>query len=330
MLNIIYAGSPDIAVIPLKKLAELAESTQKFRIAGVLTNPPSPHGRSKLLVPTPVALVSEEISTKYGTNIPILTPEKLDEQARTQVKELQPDFLVCFAYGHIFGPKFMELFALGGVNLHPSLLPKYRGCAPVPAAILNQEKKTGVSVQKIAQQMDSGNILCQTEIQLDGTETAGMLLEKTAQIGADQLARIVLKTSESMQVPQGTPQDDKQATYSSMLRKEDGLIDWNKSAKEIDAQVRAFNPWPGAYTIANNLTLKIHETSLYKSQDDNFQDILPGTVIKADKQFGVLVQTGNGVLCIQKLQWQAKKAVNWKEFINGSRNFCGTILGKKI
>ena len=329
MLNIIYAGSPDVAVIPLKRLVEISQTTGLFRIAGILTNPPSMQGRSKTPVPTAVGSATEEIAASFGINIPVLTPEKLNQDARDAIQQLNPDLLVCFAYGKIFGPKFMSLFKFGGINLHPSLLPKYRGCAPVPAAILNQETITGVSVQKVALQMDSGDILSQVKINLDGTEDSQSLLVKSAEIGANQIADIVLKIAETQQIPEGKTQDESQAYYCTMLRKEDGLIDWNRSAKEIDAQIRAFNPWPGAFTYFNGLSLKIQEAYATESADIPSDNAVNGQVIGTEKGKGIYIKTGDGFLCVQRLQLQAKKSVNWNEFINGSRNFCGAILGKQ-
>ncbi len=329
MLNIIYAGSPDVAVIPLKKLVEASQNTGLFKVVGVLTNPPTAQGRSKSLVPTAVASATEELSASFGINIPVLTPEKLNQDARDKIQQLNPDLLVCFAYGKIFGPKFMSLFKFGGINLHPSLLPKYRGCAPVPAAILNQESTTGVTVQKVALQMDSGDILSQIEINLDGTEDSESLLLKSAEIGANQIVDIVLKIAETHQIPEGQAQNESQASYCTMLRKEDGLIDWNHSAKEIDAQIRAFNPWPGAFTYFNGLSLKIQEAFATDSINIPSDNTELGQVIGSEKGKGIYIKTGNGFLCVKRLQLQAKKSVNWNEFINGSRNFCGAILGKQ-
>ena len=165
MIKELYAGSPDAAAKTFKILNEKAMENG-FEIAGVLTNPPSAKGRHKELVPTAVGLAARK------AGIPVLEPEKLDGSARDAVAALQPDMLVCFAYGHIFGPKFMELFRFGGINLHPSALPQFRGCTPVNAAILNGLEKTAFSVQKVSAKMDEGNILAQVEVCLDGTENA--------------------------------------------------------------------------------------------------------------------------------------------------------------
>ena len=329
MLRILYAGSPQAAAIPLRHLGQAATHGKDFAIAGVLTNPPSAQGRSKALIPTPVVLAAEKLSAESGRIIPVLTPQKLDAAARDAVAELRPDLLVCFAYGKIFGPKFLSLFPLGGINLHPSLLPLYRGCAPIPAAILDRQAQTGVTVQKIALEMDSGNILSQVSLPLDGTETADSLLVQAAEIGGRQLEAVVLQAAQSGALPEGTPQDGSKATYCQMMKKEEGCICWNDSAAAIDAKIRAFTPWPGAFTCAQETTLKIHQAKVYaKELPVHIRSAYPeppaaGTVLGVDRAEGILVQTGEGILCVTNLQWQAKKAMNWRDFMNGSPGFAG-------
>ncbi len=334
MINILYAGSPDVSAIPLERLiAESVTPGAQFRIAGVLTNPPAAQGRSKALVPTPVAQEAERAESRYGITVPVFTPEKLGAQAREQIAAVHPDLLVCFAYGKIFGPKFMALFPYGGINLHPSLLPAYRGCAPVPAAILDCKAETGITVQKLAAQMDSGNILLQRIIPLSGTETAGALLESAARAGAEMLLEIITGAAKNRAIPEGIPQNDADATYSAMLKKEDGLIDWHDTARAIDAKIRAFNPWPGAFTRVRGVQLKIHRAAVYggelpqQAREALDRGAIPGTVLGVDKKEGILIQTGNGILTAATLQWQTKKAVDWKDFINGSGDFPGTICG---
>ena len=327
MLRILYAGSPEAAAIPLLHLGKA--QGKDFTIVGVLTNPPSAQGRSKALIPTPVAQAAQKLEAELGTHIPVLTPEKLDATARDAVAELQPDLLVCFAYGKIFGPKFLSLFPMGGINLHPSLLPLYRGCAPIPAAILDQQDATGVTVQKLALEMDSGNILSQVTLPLSGTETADSLLMQAAEIGGNQLEEVILQAAQAGVLPEGIPQDGSKATYCQMMKKEEGCICWSDSASAIDAKIRAFTPWPGAFTCAQGTTLKIHQARVYRQeipahiQSAYPEAPAPGTVLGTDKKQGILVQTGEGILCITNLQWQAKKAMNWKDFMNGSPSFTG-------
>ena len=329
MVRILYAGSPEAAALPLVHLAKAASHGTEFTIAGVLTNPPSAQGRSKALIPTPVAQGAHQLEEELGCTIPVLTPEKLDAAAREAVAQLKPDLLVCFAYGRIFGPKFLSLFPLGGINLHPSLLPLYRGCAPIPAAILDQQQETGVTVQKLAQEMDSGDILSQVVLPLTGTETADSLLLRAAEIGGKQLEEIICQAAQRGSLPEGTPQDGSKATYCQMMKKEEGCICWNDSAAAIDARIRAFTPWPGAFTHAQGTSLKIHQAAVYKKNlPPHIQSAFPtppapGTVLGSDKAAGILIQTGDGILCVTNLQWQAKKAMSWKDFMNGSANFVG-------
>ncbi|WP_428770085.1 methionyl-tRNA formyltransferase [Treponema sp. HNW] len=325
MLKIVYAGSPDISAVLLKGLIDL----NRVHIAAVLTNAPAPAGRSKTPLPTPVAALA------YEKGLEVLEPEKLDASVRQRIAELKPDLLVCFAYGKIFGPKFLALFPKGGINLHPSLLPKYRGCAPVPAAILAGETKTGISVQRLALEMDCGDILAQKEIPLTGTETAAEVLSNAAVLAIPLVAEVIGQIEENRE--KAVVQDSSKACYCKSLVKTDALIDWTRSAEQICAQVRALQPWPGTYTCANGSKLYIHSASVYTGNlesaggkqrvvfctDDKPR--MPGRVIGTDKDCGILIQTGDGVLAVQVLQRETKKAVHWKDFFNGCRNFGGTL-----
>lgn len=324
MLKIIYAGSPAIAATPLIELAH----SQKHQVVGVITNPPAAQKRGKELVSTPVAQalnsINQERIQNGQTAIPLFEPQKLSEII-SAVQELKPDILVCFAYGKIFKPEFMALFLMGGINLHPSLLPLYRGCAPVPAAILHKDKETGFTVQRLAPQMDSGNILLQTRFALNGTEYADDILERASKEGGGLFLDVLDKLENG--TAEETVQKEENATYFGMLKKEDSAINWNDSAEDICAKIRAFEPWPGACTTANGTPLIIHRASVYNG-DLVFEDKAPGTVLDSNKKDGIFFKTGNGVLVVQNLQWQAKKAMNWKDFMNGARNFIGSVCGQ--
>lgn len=325
LLRIIFAGSPNISSVLLKDLLE--KQGNFYKVVGVLTNPPSVQKRKSTLIPTPV----EEVARKYqadnniseGCDWGIFTPLKLDGECREKIQSLNPDLLVCFAYGKIFGPKFMALFPKGGINVHPSLLPKYRGCAPVPAAILALEKQTGITVQRLAQEMDTGDVLLQKIIDLDGTENSESLLDFCAESSCPMVQEVLEKIADGSVV--GTPQEG-EPSYCTMLKKEDGLIDWSKTAEEIDGQIRAFYPWPSTFTKVGENQLQIHCAKLYYG--DVKTTGCPGKVLKADKQNGILVETGNGILALENLQWQTKKAMGWKDFINGAKDFEGKILGQ--
>ncbi|MCL2208546.1 MAG: methionyl-tRNA formyltransferase [Treponema sp.] len=322
-MRLLFAGSPAISVPSLETLGGMKEG---FEIAGVLTNPDSPKGRHGNPVPTDVGEAAVELNRQFeeqgGSTFPILKPAKLDEVLREQIKSLKPDLLISFAYGHIFGPKFMALFPLGGINIHPSLLPEYRGPSPVQASILNRDSVTGITVQTIEQEVDSGNILAARQLQLTGRETAGSL-SRTVSLEAALMLPAVLREILAGNT-KGTPQDHKKASYCCLVKKEDGFIDWKKSAAEIEAKVRAFNPWPLCRTIHNGRELFILESDIYSGGSDCPQC---GLVLGIDKKSGILVQTGKGALAVTCLQYQAKKALFWQEFLNGARDFTGSILG---
>lgn len=317
MLKILYAGSPEPSALLLELLLNDTSLTESdCSIVGVLSNPPSAQGRHKELIPTPVDTIAE----KKG--IPVFTPEHLDSELRSKIAPLGADLLVCFAYGHIFGPKFLAMFKYGGINLHPSLLPRYRGCTPVPAAILHRDIETGISVQKLALEMDAGDLLAQVKIPLAGTETAGSLLEESARTGAQMLSAILCGISVSGKFPDTAPQTGV-PSYTELIQKEDGHIDWKKSAEEIDAQIRAYTPDPGCWTMSGTQMLRILEAHLVSGSS---ADAVPGTVAAYDKKEGILFCTGSGLLAVTRLQWQTKKAMEYRDFMNGSRNFVSTVL----
>lgn len=358
MLKILYAGSPSPAATTLRLLLDGSQAQEaggrSYQIAGVLTNPPSAKGRHKELVPTDVGLLAQE------RGIPVFCPQKLDAAAREQIAAQGFDALVCFAYGKIFGPKFLSLFKAGGVNVHPSLLPKYRGATPVPAAILNCDAETGVTVQTLALGMDEGEILAQEKIALDGTETTDSLLDKSAQIAAALLDGLLRDTAAALSFPKGKAQDG-EPSYTKTISKDDALINWNDSAAKIAAAIRAYTSEPGAWTRIggeSGETLKIlkavavDEECLQNgegagrnqngsqaqeaapSSQSGVSDLsalsgqssVPGTVAAFDKKRGILIKCGDGLLCVTELQRQQKKAMGYKDFMNGARDFVGTRL----
>jgi methionyl-tRNA formyltransferase len=317
----LFAGSSAIAVPSLEALSRLCLEDPAFRLVGLLTNPDSRRGRGGKTAPTDVAAAAAAL----GIPPVLLKPEKLDGAAREAVTALAPDLLVSFAYGRIFGPRFLGLFPLGGINAHPSLLPRHRGATPIPAAILGRERETGVSIQRLALKMDAGDILAQEPIPLNGRETALSLSAVAAEKGAELLVR-TLRDIEAGRAA-GTRQDDDKATYCSVIDKDDGLIDWSQGAEEIDAQIRAYTPWPLCRTTHRGQDLYILEGSPYEGKGAAASpDKAPGTVLGADGEAGILVQTGKGVLAVSRLQYAAKKALPWRDFLNGARDFAGSRL----
>jgi len=312
-LRILFAGSPAIALPSL----EAVYNHNEFETAGVLTNADSPRGRHGTPEPTDVAAAAQRMNI-----MPVLKPEKLDAAAREQVASLTPDLLVSFAYGHIFGPKFLALFPLGGINIHPSLLPKYRGPSPIQAAILNRDTVTGITIQTIAPEMDQGDILAVEKIELSGTETAGSLGELAAQKAAGLLVQVLMKIKDGTVTK--TAQNHNEASYCKLISRDDGLIDWSLSAAKIEAKIRAFDQGPLCRTIHNGRELYILKADIFKGQA---QEKGCGQVLGIDKENGILIQTGDGILSVTQLQYQAKKALVWRDFLNGARDFLGSQLG---
>lgn len=305
MLRILFAGSPDISATVLQGLID-----NDYPPCAVLSNPPKAQGRHKTLIHTPVAVLAQE------KNIPLFCPEKLTSEVREQISALNIDLLVCFSYSKIFGPKFLGLFPHGGINIHPSLLPKYRGCAPVPAAILSGETQSGVTIQKLALKMDSGDILIQQNMPIADNDTTESFLKRAAEASIPLLVTTLKKIESGEVISQS--QEDECASYCTMLQKEDGLIDWEQSACEIHCQIRAFKPWPVAFTYLKKEIIFIHG-AIVSSHDDTQKKA--GTILGTDKNEGVLIQTGKGVLAVQYLQKAGKKMLYWKDFLNGVHDF---------
>ena len=328
-MKILYAGSPLASAVVLKKLIDASASVEGLEIAGVLTNPPSAKGRRSDLIPTEVALVAS------AAGIPVFEFDHLMAEAREAVAPLGCDLLVSFDYGRIFGPKFLGMFPLGGINLHPSALPAYRGCTPVPAAILNGESRLGVSVQKLALKTDEGDILAQGFIDLDGSETTLSLMDGDAVLSSDGLSgsSAVSETGSSLLIEvlkkacaEGKLEGEAQkgaASYTPFLKKEDGIIDWSRTATEIDRQIRAYTPWPLCSAEFNGGRVLILKARV----SDEKTDLECGTVLPYRKAVGIEIACGQGtVLVVSELQLQGKKAMDYKSFLNGARNFIGTVL----
>ncbi|MDR2784310.1 MAG: methionyl-tRNA formyltransferase [Treponema sp.] len=324
MIRVIFAGSPEIAVPALRALAAL-EAEGVCSLAAVLTNPDSAKGRIGKSEPTELGAAALELSPRPK----LLKFEKLDGSAREEIAALKPDILVCFAYGKIFGPKFLALFPLGGINVHPSLLPRWRGPSPVQAAILHGDAETGVCIQRVALKMDSGEILARERFPLSGRETALSLGRTAAEKGAALVSARIRRISAEGRLPPGEKQDDAGALYSTLVTKEMGRIDWNVPAVEIDRKIRAFTPWPPCLTRFGGTDLCLLEGRPFEGDLTGLsgkESAPPGTVLGTDKKWGILVQTGDGIFAVEKLRFPARKALDWRAFLNGTSNFTGSRL----
>jgi methionyl-tRNA formyltransferase len=320
-VRILFAGTPAIAVPALEAVA------RSFDLAAVLTNPDAPAGRGGRLAASPV----KQACLSLG--LEVLEPARLDAPLVDRVRRLEPELLVVAAYGRIFRPEFLSLFPRGAVNLHPSLLPRHRGPAPIAATILAGDVEGGVTIQRVAAAVDTGAILAQERVPLDGTETAGSLAERLAPLGAELLVRVL----EDIEYGRATEreQEHERATYCRKLTKADGLIDWREDALTISRKVRAFDPVPGAYTRCGGRLLNLLDAFPAPAECPpsmaglgSGPSMAPGVVLRADKRYGILVSTGQGLLCVRRLQLEARKALEWRAFCNGVPGFVGSRLGE--
>jgi len=311
-MRVLFCGSPLFAVPSLEAIAANHE------VLGVLTNHDRSAGRGKHSQQTPVKAKALELG------LPLFQPERIDNVFINLIKNLNPELLAVAAYGKIFKSNFLDIFSKGGINLHPSLLPQLRGPSPIPAVILAGHKQSGVTIQRLALEMDSGHILAQKRIGLTGKEATASLTEKLAVMGAG----LFVTTIDSLEkgVVKEYAQKEEEASYCKIIKKNDGLIDWGTSADMIERMVRAYNPWPQAFTNYKGLRLAILSGGVLPEKRD-FSSARNGGVVGVDKSYGILVKTGQGMLYIEKLQLQSKKPNDWRSFLNGQRTFIGSFLG---
>ncbi len=306
-MKVLFAGTPSIAVPSLQAVAQTHE------VRGVLTAPDTRKGRGKKLTPPPVKLAAQELG------IPVIQHARTGREAREAAAQLQADILVVYAYGRIFGPKFLSLFPLGGINVHPSLLPKYRGSSPISSVILNGEEETGITIQTLSLECDAGDIILQRRFPLSGREHALELTDRCALEGASLLAEALDLMEAGKAAP--TPQHHEDATYCRQIEKEHGRIIWESDACSIDRQVRAYIPWPGAYTCFKGMKLTITQAEPI----DGRIDFPPGNVFA--KEGGIMVAAGSGALRIKRLQLASRKEMDWISFLNGNPEILGSRLG---
>lgn len=296
--KILFMGTPEFAIPSLERLT-------RYEIVGVVTGVDKPKGRGLKLSSSPVKQWAE----KHG--IRVLQPQRLKESETIEsIRSLEPDYIVVASYGRILPPEVLKIPRKSPLNVHPSLLPKYRGAAPVQWTLINGEKETGVTIFEMDEGMDTGRILYQVKTEIAPDENAGELLSRLARLGADALVETIELIEAGRVNP--IPQNHSEATYARLLKKEDGRIDWSLSAIELHNRVRGMNPWPGCYTYTERRLLKIWRTSYY---DVNTSES-PGTVVEI-KNGEIFVQTGNGVLIIKELQLEGKRRMSTKEFLLG-------------
>lgn len=319
-MRLIFFGSSSFAVASLRKLHE-----SRHRPAAVVTQPDRPRSRSpRTPVPPPV----KEAALALGLDV--LQPERLEEASfLDRIRILQPEAAAVAAYGRLLPAELLKLFPRGAYNLHASLLPKYRGAAPIAWALIHGERQTGVTIFRLDEAMDHGQILLQARHPIRPEDDAETLTESLSRLGADRLARALDQVEEGQAV--FTPQDHAAATRAPALRKEDGRIDWSRSAEELHNRVRGLQPWPGAFCTFREGILQIRksrpEPAAGIAARGNHRAVVPppGTVVEADASTGALrVQTGRGILRIEALQPAGKRVLSAAEFLRGRRLTPGT------
>ena len=311
-LRIVFMGTPEFAVPSLQVLLEGRE-----QVVGVVTQPDQPSGRGMAFHAPPVKVVAE------AHHVPVFQPAKLRvPEVLAQLQAWHPDLIVVAAYGRILPTTILTLPPLGCINVHASLLPKYRGAGPIQWAIANGETETGITIMQVSEPMDAGDILLQKALPIAATDTGGSLHNKLARLGAEALQEAIelLKAGRLT----ARQQNEADVTSAPLIQKDDGRVDWHLAAAIIERRVRAFNPWPSAYTTLNGKLLKIFaaqvEHSLRSSQ------AAPGTIIEVTP-VTVSVATGNGVLTLREVQLAGKKRLSVEEFLHGYHLQPGLRLG---
>lgn len=304
-------GTSSFAVPCMKGLLNIGEN-----LIGVFTQPDRPQGRGLKIKISPIKALALEHS------IPIFQPEKINKEESLEIiKSLSPDLIVVAAFGQILSQRILNLTKKGAINVHASLLPKYRGAAPINWAIIQGEKETGITTMLMDNGLDTGDILMQRKIDILPEENAGSLHDRLVQLGAETMIETIGKWKKGELTPQ--KQDESRASYAPSLKKEDGLIDWGKPAEMIHNQVRGMNPWPGAYTYLEGKNLRVFQVKAIMKE--SHKD--PGTVLKISDE-GILVSTGDNRLLLTEIQLENHKRMPADQFLRGHPIPVGTQFSK--
>jgi len=303
-LRIIFAGTPDFAARHLNALL-----SSEHQIVGVFTQPDRPAGRGKKLMPSPVKVLAEE------KGIPVFQPVSLRPQENQQlVADLQADIMVVVAYGLILPKAVLEMPRLGCLNVHGSLLPRWRGAAPIQRALWAGDRETGVTIMQMDVGLDTGDMLYKLSCPITAEDTSATLYDKLAQLGPQGLLATLTHIATGTATPE--VQDEERVTYAEKLSKEEALLDWSLSAAQLERCIRAFNPWPMSYFVIDDQPVKVWKASVINTQ----AKAEPGTIIEANKQ-GIQVATAEGILNLESLQPAGKKAMNTQDLLNSRREW---------
>ena len=309
-MKVVYMGTPDFAVAPLKAIIE-----NGYEVVGVFTQPDKPVGRKAILTPPPVKVIAQEY------NIPVFQPDSLKNGEGLRIlEELKPDVCAVVAYGKILPADFLEFPKYGCVNIHGSILPEYRGAAPIQRSILDGKEFAGVTAQQMDIGVDTGDILFTEKTKILENETSGDLYERLTVIGA----QLLVKTLNAVSAGEINPikQDDSKSTHAAMLDKTMSPVDWSKSALEIHNQIRGLDPWPVAQTTLNGKNLKLFRSYVY----ENLGSGKAGEAIALKNGLGVFCGDGKAVV-VTEVQYEGKKRMNAADFLRGCNLPEGTILG---
>lgn len=299
-MKVIFMGTPDFAVGTLKSLI-----ASEHEVTAVVTQPDKPKGRGKAMQFPPV----KEVAVEAG--IPVLQPRRVREPETVEaIRNIEADVIVVVAFGQIIPKEILTMKKYGCINVHASLLPKYRGAAPIQWAVIDGEKESGVTTMQMDEGLDTGDMLLKAVVPLEKEETGGSLFDKLSSTGAGLLLETLAGLEKGTILPE--KQGESPTAYAKMLKKEMGLIDWTKSAEELERLVRGLNPWPSAYSHLNGKTLKIWQAEVEERDSENE----PGTVVCVSKD-GFGVQTGKGILKIRELQLEGKKRMDAGAFLRG-------------
>lgn len=308
-MKIVFMGTPDFAVGALEALVEAGHE-----VAAVVTQPDKPKGRGKEMQQTPVKVCALKHNIEVFQPVKIKTPEAVEV-----LKGYGADLFVVAAFGQILSKEILEMPKFGCVNIHASLLPKYRGAAPIQWAILDGEKETGVTIMQMNEGLDTGDMLTKVIVPIEDTDTGESLFDKLAEAGAKLLIETIPQIEAGTVTPM--PQDDSLSTYAKMIKKEMGLIDWKKEAVVLERLVRGMNSWPSAYTHFNGKTLKVWEAAV---EAEN-KSVAAGTVVEVTKD-SIKVQTGADLLVLKQIQLEGKKRMDVAAFLLGYKVETGTVL----
>ena len=320
-MKIVFMGTPDFSVKSLEKLY-----TNGIEVCAVVTTPDRKSGRGMKTIPSPV----KEYAIK--NNIKIFQPEKISKNTefKEQIRNLKPDLVCVVSYGIILPKSFLEIPKFGCINVHPSLLPKYRGSAPIQWAVLNGDKKTGVTIMYLNEQMDAGDIIVQKEVEIGENETTGELWERLGSLGADLLLESVNKVFEgtAKRIPQ-----EGEVTFAPMLTKEIARIDWNKSTNEIRNLVRGLNPIMGAYSILKNKKIKFWKVESISTEDFDeksklyehieFKNASAGEILFANDKIGLFIKTTDGIISVLEIQGENAKKMSIDSYLRGNKMSIG-------